>query len=191
MKKKEDLFHKANSQLGFFTTKQAEECGFSRQNFHRLLNSGEWTKEERGIYKLSYYPLLDRPELSLWSLWSQDKQGHPQGVWSHETALDIYEIADVMPVKMHMSVPTTFRSRKKRPPFLTLHYQNLRKNDIEERDGYRITTPIKTLIDVQEDQKVDEDQIAMAVKNAMDTGLITKKDILQNSKAKDLLKYLK
>src|SRR5688572_4936181 len=102
------LFEVADRQQGFFTSQQAENCGFHRSHFRRFLDSGEWVKEIRGIYRLSRYPILDRPELVLWTLWSRNKQGESQGVWSHETALDIYEITDVMPAKMHMTVPTEF-----------------------------------------------------------------------------------
>src|SRR6185295_9149448 len=108
MSNRSKLFDIADSQQGYFTSKQAEECGIPRSHFGRKLRSGEWVKEQRGIYRLAYYPIPDRPELVLWALWSRDRQGVPQGVWSHETALDIHDLSDVMPAKMHMTVPTHF-----------------------------------------------------------------------------------
>ncbi len=45
------------------------------------------------------YPVTERSELVLWILWSRDKKGNPQGVWSRQTALDIHEISDIMPSK--------------------------------------------------------------------------------------------
>src|SRR5215204_1717827 len=101
MDNKHQLFEMADRQQGYFTNAQAEQCGFSRTNFHRYLSNGEWVKEGRGIYRLTQYPITNRPELVLWSLWSRNKSGAAQGVWSYETALDIYELSDVMPAKMH------------------------------------------------------------------------------------------
>jgi len=112
------LFNMTDRQQGFFTAKQAEKCGYARSNFHLKLSSGEWTKELRGIYRLGRYPVTDRPELVLWSLWSRNNQDIPQGTWSHETALDIHELSDVMPTKMHMTVPVHFRRRLAIPRIL-------------------------------------------------------------------------
>ncbi|MCB1114142.1 MAG: type IV toxin-antitoxin system AbiEi family antitoxin domain-containing protein, partial [Chlamydiia bacterium] len=147
MGSQDQLFEIADRQQGFFTAKQAEECGYKRSNFRLKINSGEWTQEERGIYRLARYPMTERPELVLWSLWSKNIEDIPQGVWSHETALDIHELSDVMPSKMHMTVPPDFRRRKEPPKLLCLYRDVLERLDIEEGQGYRVTTPLRTIID--------------------------------------------
>lgn len=184
------LFEVADRQLGYFTSKQAEECGFHRAHFHRFLKSGEWVKEIRGIYRLSRYPIQDRSELALWSLWSRNKQGEPQGVWSHETALDIYEITDIMPAKMHMTVPKGFRKNQPIPEVLILHYQDLDEKEIEMRRGYRITKPSKTLIDLVKDQSISDDLIEQGIREALKQGLISKKEIQRDKSISPLLRYV-
>ena len=174
---KDRLFELADRQLGYFTSQQAEKCGFYRSHFYRFFESGEWVKEIRGIYRLSRYPIQDRSELALWTLWSQNKKGEPQGVWSHETALDIYEITDVMPAKMHMTVPKTFRRNQVIPKVIVLHYDDLPKQDIEVRQGYRVTTPLRTLIDVVKDHSISLDQVELGVQHAIKKGLISKREI--------------
>lgn len=166
------LFEIADRQQGFFTAKQAESCGYKRSNFHLKLSSGEWTQEERGIYRLGRYPVTDRPELVLWFLWSRNIDDVPQGVWSHETALDIHELSDVMPAKMHMTVPSNFRRRKEVPKILCLHRGNLIHSDIEERLGYRVTTPLKTIRDCITEGSVADNFVAQAIHQALDRGLI-------------------
>lgn len=187
---KDKLFELADRQLGYFTSSQAEECGYHRSHFHRFLESGEWIKEVRGIYRLSRYPIQDRPELVLWTLWSRNKQGESQGVWSHETALDIYEITDVMPAKMYMTVPKNFRRAQAIPEPLVLHYGDLAEQDVEVRQGYKVTTPLRTLIDVVEDQRVSTDQVELGVKQAIKQGLISKREIERNESAHVLLRYI-
>ncbi|SCA64183.1 hypothetical protein SCG7086_CL_00100 [Chlamydiales bacterium SCGC AG-110-P3] len=49
---------------------QAQASSIPRSNFHRRLASGEWVREQRGIYRLARYPVIDRPELVIYSLWS-------------------------------------------------------------------------------------------------------------------------
>jgi predicted transcriptional regulator of viral defense system len=185
---KDRLFEVADCQQGYFTSQQAEKCGLHRSHFHRFLDSKEWIKEIRGIYRLSRYPIQDRHELVLWTLWSRNKQGEPQGVWSHETALDIYEITDVMPAKMHMTVPKGFRRSQAIPEVLVLHYRDLSEEDVEVMQGYRVTKPLKTLIDVANDRSISQDQLELGVHQAIKQGLISKLEIQRNEGAHILLK---
>lgn len=171
------LFEIADRQQGFFTAKQAEECGYARSNFHLRLASGEWTQEGRGIYRLARYPVTERSELVLWSLWSRNLKDVPQGVWSHETALDIHELSDVMPSKMHITVPRGFRRRIEIPKVLCLHYANLGQSEIEERQGYRVTTPFRTLLDVFEAETVADNFLAQAVHQALERGLVAEEEL--------------
>jgi len=177
------LFEIADRQQGFFTAKQAEECGYLRPNFHLRLESGDWTQEGRGIYRLGRYPVTERPELVLWSLWSRNRQDIPQGVWSHETALDIHELSDVMPVKMHMTVPSNFRKSAEIPKVLCLHRAKLKAADIEERQGYKVTKPLKAIVDCVQKGTVADNLISQALHQALERGLILKSelDAIKNS----------
>ncbi len=186
------LFQLADRQQGYFTSQQAENCGISRTNFHFRIRSGEWIKLLRGIYRLVRYPVTDRSELVLWILWSRDRRGNPQGVWSHETALDIHELSDIMPSKMHMTVPPRFRKRVAIPKHLKLHFAILDKSDIKTWQGYRVTTPLHTLIDVIEEGIVPQEQIEQAIRDGLRKGVLSLRDLDKNSqlkKYKDLYVY--
>lgn len=179
MSKKDLLFQIAERQQGYFTSLQAEECGYPSSNVHRYLISKEWIREQHSIYRLAHYPMTDRPELVLWSLWSRDKKGQVRGVWSHETALDIFELSDVMPSKLHMSVPKKFRKRGDIPKVLALHYVDLREVDIQAQQGYLITTPLRTLIDIAQAGELSYDLIKQAVHDALRKGMVTRKELNQ------------
>ncbi len=187
---KDRLFEVADRQQGYFTSSQAEECGYHRSHFHRYVISGSWIKEFRGIYRLARYPIQGRPELVLWSLWSRNKQGEPEGIWSHETALDIHELTDTMPAKMHMTVPNHFRRNQTIPGVLVLHYNTLLPQDIQVRQGYRVTTVLKTLVDIVKDKSVSEDQIELGIRQAIKQGLISKQEIERNEQAAILRQFI-
>lgn len=165
MDKETRLTHIAEAQQGYFTSRQAAECGFSPTNFPRKVAQGKWLKERvRGVYRLASYPMTARPELALWMLWSADKQGRPQGVWSHETALDIHGLSEVSPAKLHMSVPKSFRKATKIPNHICLHYVDvLPQSDLEIRQGYRVTKPLRTLVDIIRDRTTQTEQIERAI----------------------------
>src|SRR3989338_5605245 len=75
MSNEDKLFEIADRQQGYFTAAQAKECGYYDSHFRRYLSHGEWIRTNRGLYRLSRYPVSDRPDLIEWSLWSRNKQG--------------------------------------------------------------------------------------------------------------------
>ncbi len=177
MASKDRLFQIADSQQGYFTSAQATECGYSRTNFHRYIGSGEWIKEQRGIYRLARYPVTSHPDLVLWGLWSRNSTGKIQGVWSHETALELYELSDVMPAKMHMTVPKRFRKWTAIPKHIIFHFAHLSDADVISQQGYLVTTPLKTIIDIVEEGKLSEDLMVQAIQDALQKGLISRKQL--------------
>ena len=180
MNKESKLLQIAEKQQGYFTSRQAVECGFFRANFHRKLRAVKWHKETlRGIYRLANYPTTSRPELALWTLWSADKKGTPQGIWSHETALDIHGLTEISPSMLHMSVPRSFRKSTAIPSNLCLRFvDEIPLSDIEPRKGYCVTTPLRTLADIIREGTTQLEQIELAIldhaiQNSLIKGLVT------------------
>ncbi|MBS1958462.1 MAG: type IV toxin-antitoxin system AbiEi family antitoxin domain-containing protein [Bdellovibrionales bacterium] len=177
-KKQNELFEIAESQQGYFTAKQAESVGFLPTNFQYHVKTGAWVREERGIYRLKNFPHAQvEAQYVHYALWSRDRGDQIQGVYSHETALSIYELSDVMPNKLHMSVPENFRKSAKTPKSLKLHYSDVPKEDREGRIGYFVTRPLRTLVDLMQTQETSEEHIEQALIQALDRGLILMREI--------------
>ncbi len=174
------LFAIAQGQNGFFTAKQAEAAGFQRRNHSYHVRAGNWAREGRGIFRLKQFPMSDEADLVLWSLWSRDRADRPTGVYSHETALRIYDLSDLMPAKIHMTVPKAFRRNAPVPGVLVLHRAHLEPVEVEERHGYRVTRPIKTLLDLIEAGTLPEEILRSAFAEASQKGLITQSEISQH-----------
>lgn len=172
-----ELFGIAESQQGYFTFQQAIAAGFSDKNHAYHVKAGDWVKVFRGIYRLAKYPIGEREELVLWFLWSRNRSNAPQGVYSHYTALDLYELSDHMPSKLHMTVPMGFRRMAKIPEVLVLHRKKLHADETVMEQGYKVTTPLRTLVDVIEDGILVDDLLVQAVQDARKKGLITKHTI--------------
>src|SRR5437879_733252 len=97
------LFEVAEQQQGFFTTKQAKAAGFAENTHPYHVQVGNWVREHRGIYRLTLFPTTDRPELVLWALWSRNRNEEVERVYSHHTALSLYDLSDLNPSKLHRS----------------------------------------------------------------------------------------
>jgi len=177
------LFAIAEEQCGFFTAKQAEVAGFQRSNHPYHVRAGNWVREGRGIFRLKQFPVAEEANLVLWSLWSRDRSDRPTGVYSHETALRIYDLSDVMPAKLHMTVPRSFRRNAPIPNVLVLRRANLQPTEVEERQGYRVTRPMTTLLDLIRAQTLPEEILRSAFAEASQKGLITQTEIAQHRSA--------
>jgi predicted transcriptional regulator of viral defense system len=118
------LFEMAQGQQGYFTAKQAAKAGYQLGSQAHHAKSGNWVRVERGIYRLARFPQSAEEQLVIFALWSRNRAGAPEGVYSHQTALSIHELSDVNPAKLHMTVPAAFRRRAKTPKILLLHRAN-------------------------------------------------------------------
>jgi len=171
------LSETAQGQQGFFTTKQAIHAGYAEKTHAYHVRKGNWLREHRGIYRLADFPTGERPDLMLWYLWSQNRKEVPEGTYSHETALSLHELSDIMPSKLHMTVPKRFRRNSQIPEMLVLHRADLAKEDIQEMHGMRVTRPLRTITDLLRSRRVDRSQLRKAVEEALQRGLFNRKQI--------------
>ncbi len=186
--KQSELYEIAVGQLGFFTAQQAVKVGFSVKNHSYHLKADNWQREGRGIYRLAHFPQSEHDGLMLLYLWSRNKTGEAQGVFSLQTALDLWELSDVNPVKVHMTVPLGFRKRvEATPKSIVLHKKNLKPTQVVDFHGMKITTPLQTLLDVAEDGSLSPEFVKQAFNQARERGLVLEKDL---QKQTSLQKYL-
>lgn len=176
-KRQDRLFQIADSQQGLFTSQQALEAGYDSASTTYHAKAGNWIREHRGIYRLKNYPHSDQSELVTWSLWSRNRSQVPQGVYSHQTALDIYQLTELLPAKFHMTVPMNFRRSERAPGILILHRDRLTRDDIRAMRGFSVTRPIRAIRDLLQERSVPSDLLAQALENALRKGLLTSKEI--------------
>jgi len=168
------LFETAEAQEGFFTTKQAKAAGFAENTHPYHVQVGNWIREYRGIYRLSLFPIAEHPDLVKWALWSRNRDEVTEGVYSHQTALSLYELSDLNPAKLHMTVPTRFRRNSAIPGILVLHYADLADEDVQSAQGFKRTRPLRTILDLIEADTVARAFLRQALRQALDRGLINR-----------------
>lgn len=174
---KRRLFEIAEAQEGFFTTKQAKAAGFAENTHPYHVQVGNWIREHRGIYRLALFPIAEHPDLVKWALWSRNRNEVTEGVYSHQTALSLYELSDLNPAKLHMTVPTHFRRNSAIPGILVLHYADLPDEDVQTTQGFKRTRPLRTILDLIEADTVERAFLRQALRQALDRGLINRHQI--------------
>ncbi len=162
----------AATQSGYFTAAQALEVGYSYPAQKYNADRGSWEKVDRGLYRLPEWPVGPHDDLVRWSLWSRGK-----AVVSHDTALSVYELGDVNPARVHLTVPPNFRPTA---PGVILYRGILPPDEIRSHEGYRITTPLRSLLDVAA-EGLDLGLLSGAVQDALGHGLITQRELLRRA----------
>jgi predicted transcriptional regulator of viral defense system len=173
----EHLYGVAAHQGGMFTARQAREAGYADNTHPYHVQAGNWVRERRGIYRLVRFPTPSRPDLMLWQLWSHNRAGEPQGTFSHATALTLHELSDVMPRRLDMTVPPGFQRMAAIPAVLRLRRARLGDEDVETIDSVRVTTPLRTLVDVIAADALSRDLQVQAVHEALRRGLVMRRQL--------------
>jgi predicted transcriptional regulator of viral defense system len=162
----------AAAQSGYFTARQALRIGYSYQAQKYHADCGNWFRVDRGLYRLPEWPGGPHDDLVRWSLWS-----HGKAVVSHETALAAYDVGDANPSLVHLTVPPNFRAEA---PGVRLHREELPDEDARQQSGFRMTTPLRSLLDVAADTG-DVEQLATAIGDAVRQGLVTRRQLLEKA----------
>lgn len=86
-------------------------------------------------------------------------------------ALTLHDLSDALPAKVDMTVPPGFRRMAAIPGLLRLHRGSVPKRDSETIKGVRVTTPLRTFIDVIVDDALAPEVLVQAVDQAIRRGL--------------------
>jgi len=172
-----ELYQLAESQSGYFTTKQAATLGYASNKRIYHIRARNWVREHRGIYRLALFPEPERSDLMLWWLWSRDRSDRPTGVYSHQTALSLHDLTDVNPAKLDLTVPTNFRRGVPIPNVLRLHRADVPAADREILYGVPVTNAMRTILDVWQEGSLPKPVLRAAFREAMKRGAITKSQV--------------
>jgi predicted transcriptional regulator of viral defense system len=163
------LYQIAENQAGYFTAQQAHGAGFSRERLSYYVNSGRFSRVQRGIYRLVQFP--GSPFEDLFVAWL--KTGL-HAVISHDSALYLYKLSDVLPSDIHVIMPRTGSRRRKG---IRLHTNRLNPDDVTQREGLPVTNAARTIVDVAA-SGIAEEQIRKAVREAFQQGLASRDELL-------------
>lgn len=170
------LFSLAAQQGGYFTAAQAKDLGYSYQAQAHHVSAGNWHRVDRGLFRLAEWVPELHDDLRRWTVWSKGR-----AVVSHETALSVHDAGELESGRVHLTVPPAFTMTD---DAVVLHRADLDGTDVVEHAGFRVTTPARSLVDVAA-AGADEEQLARAIKDVLDRGLTTLRQLRSRAEAVD------
>ncbi len=164
----DELYAAAAAQEGLFSTEQAAAAGYSPQLLTKYLRNGRVHRVRRGVYRLVHFPAGEHEDLVTVWLWTER-----QGVFSHETALALHQLSDVLPRRVHVTVPAAWARRRLRlPQGVVLHHADIPNAERAWIGSVPVTAPVRTIADCVA-AHVSPEVIEKAVRDALRRGLAT------------------
>lgn len=111
---KNKLLQLLDKRDGNLSMKEARAEGIAAETVQRLVKTGELLKISRGYYVLDGHGVDE-----LYMVQSR----FSKGVFSHETALDLYSLSTIIPKRVHLSVPANYhiQSKNLEEEFVRIH----------------------------------------------------------------------
>jgi predicted transcriptional regulator of viral defense system len=171
------LYDVAAAQEGLFTTRQAAAAGYSDPLLAHHQKAGRITRIRRGIYRLVHFPAGEHEELMAAWLWTGST-----AVISHQSALSLHELSDVLPAQVHLTLPTSWQQRRLRvPQGVVLHFADVGAKERTWTGSVPSTSVRRTLSDCAQ-SGLTPDLLRQAARQALTRGLVTKADLKEVEK---------
>jgi predicted transcriptional regulator of viral defense system len=164
------IYSLAEPQAGYFTVAQAVGAGMDASTVrHHARPRGRFERAGHGLYRLRHFPT--------------GRHDHVYAAWvplaaagaivSHETALDLHELSDLIPDAVDLTFPRAKRGQRPRPG-VHLHTATRAPDPGEVRllNGLPVTSPERSIADAFEAGS-QPDQLQLAVRQALARGLTT------------------
>jgi predicted transcriptional regulator of viral defense system len=163
------LWEVAVGQYGYVTAADSRSLGVLPVELGKLARRGRLVNVSHGVYRFPDWPVSDRDHLMEAVLWTKDAAA----VLSHDTALDVLDLCDINPSKVHVTIPKRrFGLRRGLvPDAYVIHLENL----ADWQCGWWEQIPTvtaQTAIGQGIASKIRPDLIRQAINTAQGRGLI-------------------
>jgi len=137
-----------------------------------VLAYGKIERVRRGIYRIVHYPGGEHEDLAVLWLWSDRV-----GVFSLETALALHELSDVLPSRVHLTLPASWKDRRLRiPRGLVLHHADIPERERTWSGSVPVTSPARTLLDCAQ-AELTPDLLQQALHQGLARGLFARDEV--------------
>lgn len=157
---------------GYFARADAREAGASEMAFEAILREQKVEPVASEVFRLAHFPRSDHEELI--SLWLQTDR---KGVISHDTALLLHELSDVLPRRRHITVPPGWDPVDRQlDANVVLHHAEVGEDEIRWLGPVPYTAPLRTLRDCIASH-LSPDLIEQAITEGLQRGMFTEAEL--------------
>ena len=122
-------------------------------------------------------PAAESDDLIRLSLWSRNRADEPQAVVSHESALVLHDLTELLPDEVHLTVPPRFR--KEPPRGCVLHKAVLRPGGGRGAGRVPGHNPAPARSSMSRPGTTSQEQLEKAVTEALGRGLVRRNKLVE------------
>ncbi len=169
-----ELAEVAADQYGLFTVKDARAVGYGENTIAQMARRGRLERVSQGVYRIPFLPpgrLGAYLEAALWPV-------GVTGVLSHASALDLWEVSDINPAKLHITVPRAHRPQRAVPEAYVIHREDLAAGEVDAIKGVPVVTLARAIRECARDA-LALDLLEQAVRAGRARGLLDRRQTVQ------------
>jgi predicted transcriptional regulator of viral defense system len=163
-----DLAELAADQFGLVTLQDALQVGYDPKTIVKLAERGQLERVSKGVYRVPFLPGGTMQTYLAAALWPQGTAG----VLSHATALDLWDVSDVNPTKIHITVPRAHRPQRMVPKAYVIHRKDLDPIEVTAIEGVPVVTLARAIRECASDH-LGTDLLEQAVRHGRSRGLLS------------------
>jgi len=169
------LYQVAAGQSGYFTRSQAGEAGYSGPLLFKYMKKNRIERVGWGIYRLVHFPPSEHEELVQLRLRFDN-----QAVYSHQTALQLHGLSDILPAHVHITLPKTWRKRRlKKSENLNFYFEDLSDEEITWVGPVQVTIPARSIEDCAS-VKTSPEIVHQSIEQGLERGMFKRRDVLSS-----------
>jgi predicted transcriptional regulator of viral defense system len=168
----------ATDQYGFITHEDLRGLGEDPVRLRQWAQRGGVERVGHGIYRFKQIPATSLDPYMLATLWPAGR-----GVLSHDTALELFELCDINPDKIHITLPASrsYRPRRQGGEQYVVHHEDLDQADVTWHEEIRIVSPAVAIRQAL-DSSVPTHLVRQAIETAQRLGRVPLPKLAELSK---------
>jgi predicted transcriptional regulator of viral defense system len=167
------LLEVAVDQHGLFTLDQAASTGVSDDQVRRSAGTGVLERRAHGVYRIVAIPFNQYTELMEAVLWAKGR-----ALIAGESALALWDLADVNPRKVHLAIAPRYRPRRAGGDRYEMHHVAIDDAERDEAHGVPVVAPA-IAIEQSIDWGIAGDMIEQAIRRGRARELIGEQTVLR------------
>lgn len=133
---------------GLFTAREAEQAGIARALVVQLAHRGRLDRVAQGLYRFPSWPTTPLQQFHEAVLWPRAHRELEYALVSHDSALELYNLTQLNPSVIHVTLPPKTRISRERPTWLRLHFEDVAEKDRVWEQGIPTVSVPRAIEDV-------------------------------------------
>jgi predicted transcriptional regulator of viral defense system len=160
------LVELAADQHGLVRTEDVVGAGVASSTLRRFRRDGRVERLAQGLYRVVAVPSDRMTPYLVAVMWANGS-----GVVSHGSALEMLELCDINPRRIHITVPEAYNPRRAGGEGFRVHRNDLPAQDMTQFEGVPVVSTFRAIKQSLDDGE-DPQQVRLAIRNATARGML-------------------